>query len=255
MALSRAILFIFILFIFIAPQKAQNSSKNQSVQNIIEAVQQMLAARTTYSRMTIIVQSPRFNRTMELEAWTKGEKLGFLKILKPEKNRGITFLKNGSEVWQYIPNIDKTIRIPPSMMLQAWMGSDLTNDDMVQESSMLDDYDKTIVSQNDQHWVIELTPRENAPVVWGKLTVTVSKKNILPAKTLYYDDAGELIREIAYSDVQYFEGRAIPTTWTITPKTPEKKGYSTTLQIQKITFNLPLKDSFFTKRNLILQSK
>ncbi len=33
-------------------------------------------------------------------------------------------------MWEYLKNTETTIKIPPSMMLQSWNGSDFTNDDL-----------------------------------------------------------------------------------------------------------------------------
>lgn len=241
--------------LFFTPINGKKPQQEESVQQIIETAQAMFAARTSYMLMEVTIKSPRFTRVMELQAWTKGSAKGLIKLNKPEKNRGITILKNGSEVWQYIPKIDKTVLIPPSMLLQSWMGSDLTYDDIVQESSMLNDYSKEITRQNSEAWHITLTPHQEAPVVWGKITVTIQKKTWLPSQTLYYDEAGDLIREIVYDQLRSIDGRLVPTLWKITPKTPERKGYSTTVRIKEIKFNLPMKNSFFTKQNLKKKSK
>ena len=115
---------------------------------IVKRMDDLMRGKTSYSKLTMTVVTKRTERKMGMEGWSEGSEKSFIKILYPKKDYGITFLKIDDAMWQYVPKIEKTIKIPPSMMLQSWMGSDFTNDDMVKESSIVEDYDKTILSQD-----------------------------------------------------------------------------------------------------------
>ena len=73
----------------------------------------------------------------------------------------------------YLPSVERVIKIPPSMMLQPWKGSDFTNDDLVKESSILDDYTHKVVGatavNGQDAYQVEATPKPDAPVVWGRV--------------------------------------------------------------------------------------
>ncbi|HID69667.1 MAG TPA: outer membrane lipoprotein-sorting protein, partial [Desulfobacterales bacterium] len=170
--------------------------------------------------------------------------------LYPKKDEGITFLRIDNSMWQYVPRIEKTIKIPASMMLQSWMGSDFSNDDLVKESSLSEDYDHTLISQTDKEYTLELHPREQAAVVWGKIVMSVSRQYYLPTTVLYFDEDNVLIRELVYSDVKTYGKHFYPSRWVMTPKTDDKKGHETSITVYDAVFDTEVDEGYFTKRAL-----
>jgi hypothetical protein len=185
-----------------------------------------------------------------MRSYAVGTHKSFVQILYPGKDRGITFLKIDNAMWQYVPRIEKIIKIPASMMLQSWMGSDFTNDDLVRESSLSADYQKKILSADGQMFLIELIPKDEAAVVWGKVVMGVDKGNYLPTKVSYFDEDGLLIRELIYTDVQQFGTRLYPTRWIMLPKQAHKVGHQTTVQISNLVMDSEIDPVYFTKRAL-----
>lgn len=218
--------------------------------DIIRKVEDNLNGKTAVMNITMTVKTKRAQRTMKMESYSIGKEKSFIKILYPGKDKGITFLKIDSTMWQYVPRIEKTIKIPASMMLQSWMGSDFTNDDLVRESSISDDYTHKMLKETGSVFRLELRPKEEAAVVWGKIVMEISKEYYLPTKVLYYDEDGMLIRELAYTEVQPFGKRFYPTKWIMDPKEPEKEGRRTTVQIEDAVFDEKVSESYFTKRAL-----
>ncbi|NOQ45174.1 MAG: outer membrane lipoprotein-sorting protein, partial [Desulfobulbaceae bacterium] len=189
---------------------------------IIKKVEHNLNGKTAVMNLTMVVKTKRAKRTMKMESYSIGNDKSFIKILYPGKDKGITFLKVDNAMWQYVPRIEKTIKIPASMMLQSWMGSDFTNDDLVKGSSLSNDYTKKLLEETDKEYMVELWPKEEAAVVWGKIIMGVSKQYYLPTTVYYYDEDDLLIRELTYTDVQPFGERFYPTKWLMLPKEPEK---------------------------------
>ena len=217
---------------------------------IVQQVEQNLNGRTAVMELTMVVKNRRSERTMKMKSYSIGREKSFIKILYPGKDKGITFLKVDNAMWQYVPRIEKTIKIPASMMLQSWMGSDFTNDDLVRESSISEDYSARLLTEDDREYSLELIPREEAAVVWGRIVMAVSKTYVLPTTVRYYDEENMLIRELSYTDVRSFGDRYYPTRWLMQPRAPEKVGNETRIEISGAVFDGEVSKSYFTKRAL-----
>ncbi len=221
-----------------------------TVEELIKKVEENLNGTTAVMELSMTVTTKRVTRTMKMKSWSIGTEKSFIKVLYPGKDKGITFLKVDNSLWQYIPRIEKTIKIPASMMLQSWMGSDFSNDDLVRESSISTDYSHKLLTESEEDYRVELLPTEEAAVVWGKIIMVISKEFFLPTRVQYFDEDGELIRELFYSDVQSFGSRMYPTKWQMLPREKEKEGHSTNIEISNAVFDEEVSDAYFSKRAL-----
>ena len=212
----------------------------------------------THGEMTIV--SPRLPspRVVEFRSWDdRGGDRSFIRILAPAKDRGTGFLKLHPNLWTYIPRVERTMRIPPSMMLQSWMGSDFTNDDLVRESSQLDDYDHALLRTEDafesldgprRAYVVEYRPHEDAPVVWGRIVTWIEAEHYSPLRQEFYDEGGEKLRRMDFGEIREAGGRYVPHLWVMTPF--DKQGHETRIRIEEIRFDVEHDDAVFTTRNL-----
>ncbi len=239
-------IFLFLVLALLAPMPACADE----ITDLIKKVEDNLNGKTATMKITMKVKTKRAERTMKMESWAIGKDKSFIKILYPGKDKGITFLKMDNSMWQYVPRIEKTIKIPASMMLQSWMGSDFSNDDLVRESSISEDYTVTLLGESEETYTAELLPKEEAAVVWGKIIMDISKQYYLPSKVRYYDEEEVLIRELAYTEVQPFGERFYPTKWIMDPKEPEKAGHQTVMEVSDAVFDGPVSESYFSKRAL-----
>ncbi len=240
---------LFCLAFLVACALPLSVSAN-TADEIIKKVQSNLNGETAVMNMSMVVKNKRSTRTMKLKSYSIGDDKSFIQILYPGKDKGITFLKIDNSMWQYVPRIEKTIKIPASMMLQSWMGSDFTNDDLVKTSSLDEDYVKKLLAENEEEYQVELLPTEEAAVVWGKIIMDVSKQFYLPTTVLYYDEDDTLIRKMIYTNVQPFGKKYYPTKWMMLPQEPEKKGNETIIEISDAVFDEEISESYFTKRAL-----
>ncbi len=220
------------------------------VDDLVKRVEDNLNGKTAYMEFTMVVQTKRSKRTMKMDSWAIGKDKSFIKITYPGKDSGITFLKVDKAMWQYVPRIEKTIKIPASMMLQSWMGSDFTNDDLVRESSITEDYQATLVGDDDKEYFLDLFARPEAPVVWGRIRMHISKKFFLPTTVSYYDEEGALVRVLDYLEVKSFGERFYPTHWVMLPQAPEKEGHRTEVIIDHAVFDEEIDEAYFSKRAL-----
>ena len=216
--------------------------------DVMRRMQVLLRADTNRARYTMQVITPEWRREIRLQSWDdRPGRRFFIRILAPRKDRDTTFLKVGPNLWMYIPKLERDIRIPPSMMLSAWMGSDFTNDDLVKSSSIVDDYTHRILSRDDDTFVIESLPRPEAPVVWGRLVHRIRRDGI-PLLAEYYDEHGQLMRRLSFEAVREVGGRRIPTRWIMRPVT--RPGHETVLILEDAAFNIPLDARIFERAHL-----
>ncbi len=232
-----------LLFILFALQANE-------AQAIIKKLEKNLRGDYMYSTMSMIVTSKRGKRTVKIESWSEGNDKSFIKILYPKKDKGITFLKIDNQMWQYIPKIERTMKIPPSMMLQSWMGSDFTNDDMVKESSLEEDYNAKLLSRKGNSATLELIPKEDAAVVWGKIIIDVDLKNAVPVKEIFYDDMMEKVRVMTFSKIEQHGSHRVPMVMELKPLDASKKKNRTKVIFEKVNFDAKIDPSYFTKQAL-----
>jgi outer membrane lipoprotein-sorting protein len=205
-----------------------------------------------YSFMTMTIVRPSWQRTVEFKSWSKENDYALTLITAPAREKGQTFLKRKTEMWSWNPAINRLIKLPPSMMSQGWMGSDYTNDDILRESSVVNDYDHTIEGSEtiDGHdcWKIKLLAKEDADVLWGHQVWWIDKKEYITLKAELYDEDEYLVRSENASELRMMDGRLIPTLLELIPA--ENEGYKTIVRIVEIKFNLKIEESFFSQQNM-----
>ena len=229
-----------------------SSAQEPTARDVIDRAETALWGKTLQSQLTMTVTTPRWTRTLELAAWIERPRRSFIRISAPAKEAGIGSLRIGGEMWNYLPTVERTIKIPPSMMLQPWMGSDFTNDDLVKESSLLNDYTHRIVGADTAAgapvYVIESIPKPDAAVVWGRIVMRVRRADFLPVREEFYDERGTLVRVMTFSNIKTLGGRTIPTKWEMRPTA--RPGNVTTIVMTRATYDQPIAPDVFTQRNL-----
>ena len=200
-----------------------------------------------------VVRAGDDDREFRMQSWDDraGER-SFIHILEPRRDADTTFLKVEGNLWMYLPRLERDIKIPPAMMLNSWMGSDFTNDDLVRESSAIEDYTNTILAREPgpdgiERITIESIPHPDAPVVWGKVVLQIRSDGI-PVRQQFFDEDGVLVRTMVFDDVAEMDGRLLPTRMTMLPA--DKPGDSTVLFIEQALFDQPIAAEVFTRANL-----
>ena len=233
----------------VTPVRSQTNSAD--VNAIIKEIDRLYRSKTSYSELEMEIVTPHWQRTLAMYGWSEGMHKTFIRITAPKKEDGVATLRIGNEMWNYLPKTNKIIKIPPSMMMSSWMGSDFTNDDLVKEFSLFEDYTYELIRPEgavDSLIYINCIPREDLPVVWGNIVFTVRKEDHLPVEAKYYDEKGELMRVLEYKDIRDFSGRVIPATLEMIPK--NKEGHRTVITYKKLEFDVPLEEDVFSQRHL-----
>lgn len=220
----------------------------QSASEIIKKANDKMRGKSSQAEMLFKTTRPTWSREMSVKTWSKGTQLAMILVLSPAKEKGIVFLKRKNEVWNWMPALERSIKLPPSMMTNSWMGTDFTNDDLVKEASVVDDYqhrllkDTTIGSR--PCYKIELIPKASTAVVWGKLHVAIDKNDYLELYTEFYDEEGSLVNIMKADDIKMMDGRLIPTHLEMVPA--NKKNHKTEIFYKSIQFNREIEDNFFS---------
>ncbi len=224
----------------------------QTAQDIVTRSEDLLKGENSRGSFRMTITTPDYTRTMEMDSWWVGNEKALIVITSPRREAGNKTLKVKNELWMYLRNTETTIKVPPSMMLQSWNGSDFTNDDLVRESSLVDDYTMKILGEEIVDdvlcWKIGLTPKPEAPVVWGSIHHWIRKIDYLPARTEYFDEKGTRVRTMSYSEIGRFGKRTIPTKWLMI--NDSKKGHSTEFKYLDISFDVSISDRIFSLQEL-----
>lgn len=250
MRTATALIAFIAAFAALAPLPSAGEGP-PDVSEIVDRVDRLYRSRTSLGELEMSIVTENWRRTLRMEYASEGLEKTFINITHPKKEEGIATLRMGSEMWNYFPKIDKVMKVPPSMMMSSWMGSDFTNDDLVKESSMLRDYDYRLVSPPGADpglYHVELTPKKDIPIVWGKIIMTVRKDDYIPVREEYFDEKGTKMRVMDFREITDFGGRSIPAVIELTPL--NKEGRKTVIRYIDIRFDVELGDGVFTLRNL-----
>ncbi len=198
------------------------------------------------------VRTPEWQRTLEMTFWYDYPEKTFIRITAPAKDAGTGTLRLGSNMWTYLPSVERVIKIPPSLMLQAWMGSDFTNDDLVKESSLPTDYTHRIEGETtedgDACYRLIATPKPNAPVVWGKLVLLIRKSDFLPRREEFYDEQGTLQKTLYFDE--YPQSRLAQLPDALAHGLPYQAGARNHADVLFAGIRQPIPANIFTRQNL-----
>jgi len=241
-------LILLFMGLLIMTHQAQAETANE----IVVKADLKMRGESSYTEMTMQIVRPAWTRSMSMKAWSKEQNYSLVLVTAPAQDKGSSSLKRFKEMWNWVPNIERIIKIAPSMLGQSWMGSDFTNDDLINQSSIVVDYTHELIQEEvfdgTPCWVIESTPKPNAPVVWGKQVIWISKGEYNMRRVEYYDEFEDLINTMSTFDVKILGGRKIPARQEMQPADkPEQK---TVLLLHKAQFDFDIPTDFFSQKNM-----
>ena len=248
--MKRLVLTCTTLFLF---SFSNSFGQEISAKEIIrKADEKFNGEKSSITTMSMTIIRPTWQRTVDFRNWSLGRDYSLTLITSPARDAGQTFLKRETEMWSWNPSISRLIKLPPSMMSQGWMGSDYTNDDILRESSVVNDYTHEIEGEENidgrNCYKIKMTAKPDAAVVWGSQTRWIDKKEYLILRAELFDEEGFLVRTETGSEIKTMDNRIIPTRMELIPA--EEPGNKTIVEIKEIKFNVPIKESFFSQQNM-----
>jgi outer membrane lipoprotein-sorting protein len=227
-------------------------SNAQDATEIVKAMDKKWRGDYVTQELTMTIVRPTWERSISMKSWGRGTEYSLIYITAPAKEKGQVFMKREKEMWNWVPSIDRMIKLPPSMMMQSWMGSDFTNDDLIRESSVVLDYEHSIVGEEEIQdrlcWKIQLIPKPDAAVLWGKIYLWITKEDYLQLKIEFYDEDEFLVSTQILSDIKEMGGRVIPCKLEMIPA--EEEGKKTVIEITSADYETEVKESFFSQQNM-----
>jgi len=249
----KTLLLIFLLLGVVGtrnflPLQAQTLTATE----IVKRADENRRGKSSHSEITMTIIRPTWTREVGIKAWSMGTDFSLTLITSPARDRGQTFLKRGRDLWNWQPSINRMIRMSSSVMGQSWMGSDFTNDDMIRESSIVNDYTHRLagtekVREFDCYKII-LTPKENAAVVWGKVITWISTKDFVEIKTEFYDEDDELVNTFNAFDIKTYGTRRLASRMEVVPA--NRPNQRTVMTVIKYDFDIAIDESFFSQQNM-----
>lgn len=219
---------------------------------IIRKADQKVRGKTAYAEMTIHIIRATWERELGMKSWSKGDDYALILVTSPAKEKGTVSLKRVKEVWSWLPSIERSIKLPPSMMMQSWMGTDFTNDDLVKQSSIVEDYTHTLIGDSTIAgrlcYKINMIPKPEAAVVWGKIVLFIDKKEYIELRAAYYDEEGVLVNIMTGSDIKVLGGKLLASKIEMIPVS--KPGQKTVLIYNNLKFDTPIDDDFFSIQHM-----
>ena len=227
-----------------------SAADKADIKKILDSVDRLYRSEHSFATLEMRIETPNWKRTLNINVWASGMEKTFIRILLPQKDKGVATLRIQNDMWNFFPKIDKTIKVPSSMLMGAWMGSDFTNDDLVKQSTLLKDYTAKLLDEktsDNTNFYIELKAKEKTATVWDKIILVINKVTSIPVRQEYYDDKGEKIREIVFKDVKKFGDKTLPAVMELTPF--NKPGNKTTIEYKELKFD-SVDEAVFSQTNL-----
>lgn len=226
-------------------------AQNPSGKEILDKVDENMASKSQIITSKMIIHGQRSSRTIEAKTWTEGDKKSFTEYLSPAREKGTKMLKLEDELWIYSPSTDRIIKISGHMLRQSVMGSDLSYEDMMENSELLENYDAAVVDSDEidgrECWILELHAKSD-DVNYQIRKIWVDKTRFVPLKEELYAKSGKLLKKTELSDIKKIGNRWYPMR--IVFKDMLKKGDGTEFIVDEIIFNQPIDDYIFSKAAL-----
>jgi outer membrane lipoprotein-sorting protein len=219
---------------------------------LIQRTERVLDGRSSVAVMTMAMKTPAYERAVKLKLWSKGRNFTLVRVLEGgPRETGMMTLKREKQLWNYLPQAGRVMKLPSGMMGDSWMGSDFTNDDLVKGSSITTDFtstvDKTFEHDGRKAWFVTLLPRPDAKVVWGKVEMILDRETCVPLEQRFYDEENVLARRMTFSELKKVGWRNFPMKLTIIPA---DKGRQTSITYESIDFDVEVPDDTFSLRRL-----
>ena len=245
-------LLLFLSFFLLTTAMTPVQAQDLTAREIIKRSDEKMRGESSRGEMKMTIIRPTWTREMSMKMWSLGDDYSLILVTAPARDKGTAFLKRDKEIWNWQPTIDRVIKLPPSMMMQSWLGSDFTNDDLIRESSILEDYEHRLfgseVIDGRDCYQIEMIPKEEAAVVWGKVIVWIDKVEFIQLKTEFYDEDDYLVNTMLGKEIKDLGGKQLASVLEVIPA--DEEGHMTRIEYVSLEFDIAIEESFFSVQNM-----
>jgi hypothetical protein len=219
---------------------------------LVKRIDQLLSGRSSVGVMRMAITTPSWSRSLSMKIWSQGKDYALVRVLEGgPRETGMMTLKREKQLWNWLPQAGRVMKLPSSMLGDSWMGSDFTNDDLLRGNSLTDDFEATIsgIEKADGHdaWHVVLHPKPTAAVVWGRIEMLIDRTSCLPVSELFFDEDGKLARQMSFSDFRQIGWRQFPGKMTVMPA---EKGRQTSILYSEIQFDVDIPADTFSLQRL-----
>ena len=249
--MKNAIMGVLLSGFVVAANAAEPLPDSVIAAQIVNKYDNLYKSESSEAKIQMDIVTPHYERTLTARVWTRGMEKMLIRILDPAKERGVGTLKIENDMWNYLPKTNKIIKIPPSMMMSSWMGSDFTNDDLVREYTLEEDYTVELVHPDtaaDSLYYLKAEPKPDRPIIWDKIVFAVRKSDYLPVWEKMYNESGEVVRVFHFGDYKTFDGREVPSIIELVPL--DEEGNQTVLRYLSLDYGVNPDENVFSLRNL-----
>ena len=246
----KALALLLGALLLASPAQARDD-RGPTARELLDGTDNMHRGESSHATITMNVRTRRWARSLTMESWSQGEDKSLIVIRSPAKEAGMATLMVDDNIWNYLPKVDRTMKVPASILSGAWMGSHFTNDDLVKDSRMTDDYTYEIAERpaadGTGQYVVECVPKPDAPVVWGKVIVRLSADEV-PTEITYWDEKDRLKRTMTFSGYRRVDGRLVASAMRLVPT--DKPDEYTEVVYDEMEFGVKLRPETFTLQGL-----
>lgn len=219
---------------------------------LVKRLEQTLQGSSSVGTMKMTIKTAKWTRTLRMRIWAKSRDYALVRILDGgPREKGMMTLKREKQLWNYLPQAGRVMKIPSGMLGDGWMGSDFTNDDLVRGTSLVKDFDAkltgTVVQDKRKAWKLELVPRKSATVVWAKIEAIVDRATCVPLQQMFYDEDGTVARTMTFGDLRTIGWRTFPAQMTVKPA---ESGRETSITYEAMEFDVEVPDDTFSLARL-----
>jgi len=198
--------------------------------DLLERIDRNLQPTSSESYKKLINIEPNGSKkTFLLYQAKKGKEKMVALFLEPKSEKGRATLRRGDNMWLYIPNVGKPIRIAS---MQSVVGGVFNNSDIMRLDFSAE-YKVTGQKKNSSTYTLTLKAK-NDTVAYDKLIMTVDKKSLTPKKVVCYASTGMLIKTLTYKNIKKF-APGIVRPAVVETVSPFYKGYKSIMVYGKIT--------------------
>jgi outer membrane lipoprotein-sorting protein len=178
-----------------------------------------------------------------------GQSKTVLRFTAPAEVKGVALLvanhpDRASDQWMWTPAIERDRRIALQDRSTRFFGTDFSFEDLEERDVSQFDYvlrgEETV--DGAPSWRIESTPREGKSSQYTRSQIWVRKDNYVLARIENFVK-DQMVRRLVYSDLQNIQG-----IWTARQleMADVRRGTRTRLTLEKLSYNVPMKDEDFT---------
>jgi outer membrane lipoprotein-sorting protein len=235
-----------------APMACPSAEDKPDVDKLVQRTETLLSGTSSIAVMTMAIKTPSWSRKLKMKIWSKGQDYALIRVLEGGPHEaGMMTLKREKQLWNYLPQAGRVMKLPSGMLGDSWMGSDFTNDDLVKGSSITKDFDAKVDSTAEvdgkKTWHVTLVPKKDAVVVWGKIEMIIDRATCVPMDQKFFDEQGKSVRHMAFSDFKDIGWRHFPQKMTVTPA---EAGRETSITYESIEFDTDISDDTFSLHRL-----